>query len=533
MEQFGFYQELDIALNETDNELSFSEESDSSGDEDTHDWLQWGSNPFSPTIPPFTGSRGPKIEVPDSVKGCVDLFLSDELFENIATQTNLFATDFLANSTPTVQSRFNEWKQVASYEIRHFVALSILMGINTLPSIPDYWSTSILFHNPAYSAVMSRNRFQLISKFIHFADNTYYNSQDPYEDRLYKIRPLLNYLVGKFQEVYSPSQKVSVFEQILPFNRNIPSKKSSLGIKVFSLCDSSGYLVNVDIYTGKKETLDTAETDCKTLGLTDQTVLQLMQPILDKGHMLFVDSRFTSPLLFKLLINHGTTACGIVKKHRAQFPPQFTSKKMKSGESSHVVSDNLIGLRYRDKRSIYYLSTMHRPKLVPTMKKNRKGESVTKEQLVEDYNKNRGNLERNETLTNQHTFVRKCQKWSTKIAFHMFEAALFNAHVLYTVDQNRTMRYAEFKLAYVKSILEGVPRYTMIAENSSERHQSHQKQHFPMYVPMKNPKYTSPTKRCVHCYKKGQRKHSRYQCDSCVNNPGLCVDPCFREFHSK
>jgi len=428
MEQFAFYQELDIALNETDNELSFSEDSDSSGDEDTCNWLQWDSTPFTPLIPPFTGLRGPKVDLPDNVKDYVHLFLSDELFDDIATQTNIYAADFLANSTPTVKSRFNEWKPATSCELRHFIALSILMGVNPLPSIPDYWSTNILFHNPVYGAVLSRNRYQLLSKFIHFADNTCYNSQDPLEDKLYKIRPLLNYLVTKFQELYSPSQKVSITEQILPFNPNNLRKKASFGIKVFSLCDSSGYLFNVEIYTGKKERMDTSE-EGESLGPTGDLVMRLMEPILDRGHMLFVNTRFTSPLLFKLLVDRETPACGAVKKKRAQFPSQFTSKNMKSGESSHVASNSLIiGLRYRDKHNAYYLSTMHRPKLVPIMKKNRKGDSVTKEQLVDDYNQSKGIIEKNEVIIKQHTLVRNCQKWTTKVAFHMFEAALFNAH---------------------------------------------------------------------------------------------------------
>jgi len=133
--------------------------------------------------------------------------------------------------------------------------------------------------------------------------------------------------------------------------------------------------------------------------------------------MLFVDNWFTSPSLFKLLRSHETPDCGTLRKNRAQFPPLFTSKKMRARESSSMVNNNLLGLRYRDKRDVYFLSTMHRPKLVATPKKNKDGDNVMKEQVVNDYNQNMGNVDKNDATTSQHTIVRKCQKWTSKVAW--------------------------------------------------------------------------------------------------------------------
>ena len=406
------------------------------------------------------------------------------------------------------------------------------MGINNLPSISDHWSTDILFRNPVYNSVMSRNRYQLICKFLHFADNRRFDPQDPNRDRLFKIKPLLNYLVAKFQEVYYPSQNVSIDEQLLlhkgnlKFKQYIPSKRARFGIKFFSLCDSNGYLLNTEIYAGKNGVVNTPD-ECKSLGLTGQLVMRLMRPILDKGHMLFVDNWFTSPTLFNLLSIHQTPACGTLRKNRAKFPASFTSRKLQQGESVSVVNDKLLGLRFHDKRDVYFLSTMHRPRLVAIPKKNRQGDNVMKEQVVVDYNKNMGNVDKNDAVTCQHTIVRKCGKWTTKVAFHLFEEALFNAHVLYC-SSGRKITYTDFKITYVRQILNDVEKFSRLAEIPEKAIQG---QHFLQYIPVTNPKYQSPTKRCVECYKNGVRKQSRWQCDTCFGNPGFCIEPCFRDHH--
>lgn len=52
--------------------------------------------------------------------------------------------------------------------------------------------------------------------------------------------------------------------------------------------------------------------------------------------------------------------------------------------------------------------------------------------------------------------------------------------------------------------------------------------HFPEYVPS-TPKKTNATRRCKVCASRGLRKESRYYCAYC--NVGLCVTPCFKDFH--
>ena len=82
------------------------------------------------------------------------------------------------------------WKDVTIPEMKHFIALLLQMGICNLPSIDHYWSRDVLYRTDLWKHVMSRNRFQLILRFLHFNDNAF-----PSTKRLAKISPLEFFLI--------------------------------------------------------------------------------------------------------------------------------------------------------------------------------------------------------------------------------------------------------------------------------------------------------------------------------------------------
>ena len=55
--------------------------------------------------------------------------------------------------------------------------------------------------------------------------------------------------------------------------------------------------------------------------------------------------------------------------------------------------------------------------------------------------------------------------------------------------------------------------------------------HFPTLIPATQNK-EKPQKRCIVCYKNNVRRESRYHCEQCVTNPGLCAAPCFLRYHT-
>lgn len=86
--------------------------------------------------------------------------------------------------------------------MKEFLGITFLMGIFQKPNIQMYWSNDPLYSTPIFKQVMKRDRYLLLLKFLHFNDNDNMPGRDqPNPDQLYNIRPLVDPLFEKFQEV--------------------------------------------------------------------------------------------------------------------------------------------------------------------------------------------------------------------------------------------------------------------------------------------------------------------------------------------
>jgi len=94
------------------------------------------------------------------------------------------------------------------------------MGLVLYPKISDYWSRYFNYHSTFVPAGMSRNRFQDILRFLHFANYALVG-----DDRLGKILPLILPLVQNLKKFKTPGtvtvtdgtlQRMADFEAIHP-----------------------------------------------------------------------------------------------------------------------------------------------------------------------------------------------------------------------------------------------------------------------------------------------------------------------------
>ena len=100
-----------------------------------------------------------------------------------------------------------------------------------------YWKTDTRYDQ--ICAVMSRDRFELIKRYIHFNDNNKdKRKQDENRDRLFKIRPLFEALRQNCLS-QQPEEYNSINEQIISFKgrsllrRYMSNKPHKWGFKVF------------------------------------------------------------------------------------------------------------------------------------------------------------------------------------------------------------------------------------------------------------------------------------------------------------
>ena len=151
---------------------------------------------------------------------------------------------------------------------------------------------------------MPRNRYQSILRFVHFADN----SQTRMTQTVTGFTKLGHLLITLSPSSSPPtSQRISVDEELLlwkgrlVFKQYIPLKRARFGIKMFSLCENSGYLWNSYVYLGKEP--DRHATDrqlVNRLGSSGAVIPRLMENLLDKGYHVYVDNWYTSEALFFL-----------------------------------------------------------------------------------------------------------------------------------------------------------------------------------------------------------------------------------------
>ena len=91
--------------------------------------------------------------------------------------------------------------------------LSIVMAINKLTTIAEYWRVDNLISNDCILNKMARNCFCKILQNIHFADNR----KDNKTDKAFKMRPVIDHLRLKFSEVPSNDSTQNIDEHIVKF----------------------------------------------------------------------------------------------------------------------------------------------------------------------------------------------------------------------------------------------------------------------------------------------------------------------------
>ena len=155
-----------------------------------------------------------------------------------------------------------------------FIGMNIAMGIVSLPKLDQYCPLI------QYSLTRSSEPSCLVLGSV-------------------KIRPLITALEKHCRELYSPYQQLSIDESMigtkcrLSFIQYMSVELVKWGVKVWVLCDSvNGYICTFDVFTGK----DTSGSTVHAHELAYSIVMKLVQSYLKKGHIIYTDNYYSSPL---------------------------------------------------------------------------------------------------------------------------------------------------------------------------------------------------------------------------------------------
>ena len=150
------------------------------------------------------------------------LYLTDELFQLLVTETNWYASQFIAeregnNGSDDSYAGTSEDTTIA--EMKRFTELLILMGIVYKPTIPMYWSTRELHNRPIFSKVMPRTCFQLLLKFLHFNNNDLHDLKYEIEIGCTNSNCSLTYLESNVKK-YMNQGKILAFTSFLFYSKD-------------------------------------------------------------------------------------------------------------------------------------------------------------------------------------------------------------------------------------------------------------------------------------------------------------------------
>lgn len=105
------------------------------------------------------------------------------------------------------------------------------MSINRLPDRRDYWKITPLLHYTPNAGRISRDRFESIMRYLHFVDNTTLpvRREQGYH-RLGKVRPVVDHIVAKCEELYHLHCEVAIDEAMIKFHG-----RSAISLTPFSI----------------------------------------------------------------------------------------------------------------------------------------------------------------------------------------------------------------------------------------------------------------------------------------------------------
>ena len=346
-------------------------------------------------------------------------------------ETNKYAT----------QKQLKNWSDVSSDELKAFLGIIITMGAITLPNIDLYWSSDPYYRQDSVADVMTVKRFKKIREAFHCNDNeTAARRGEPNYDKLHKVRPVIDALNKKFQNVYVPSNCHSIDESMILFKgRSImkqfmPKKPIKRGYKVWVRADPvTGYISQFEVYTGKSPSAASQDP------LGSRVVKSLCESIHGSNYdypvLIIFDNFFTSFELMKDLLQKQLYAVGTVRTNKKTLPPQFkTKQKLKRGEQLAFIKNNVSAGVWQDNRPVHFLTTAHSAINVVTVQRKEKDGSkslVPCPKALRDYTAYMRGVDRFDQLKESYSVTRRSKKYWFRLFYFLVDAALVNAYILH------------------------------------------------------------------------------------------------------
>ena len=443
------------AVEESSDESSESIEDDESGDE-----RQWKRKPF---VPDYTENYACEPE-PDDVKTPYmhfKSFVDDELLGKISEQSNTY---FFQNKAPQNLT-------TTPKEIEMVIGILLKMGIVKMNNIKDYWS-NFTYYEPIAS-VMSRNRFQVLLRYIHFVDN-----EDPQVDKttkVWKIQPVLEHLRQNFLKLH-PEQHQAIDEMSIAYKgkrgpRQYNAKKpKKWHFTVYCRAGSSGLVYDFELFSGRHP------QPPSSAGVSGDVVIRLTNTLPENTTFkIFADNWFVSIPLIEALQNRGFQFTRTFRPNRIKISFQDEKLLKTAGRGSHDSlvhpGGKIVAVKWFDNRAVHLVSTYTGVEPISEIRrfnrKQREYVSIPCPAIIQEYNTFMGGIDLMDSLVALYKYVFKSCRWYMYIWHHMLHVALVNSWLLYRRHSRSEIPLKKFQLEVADNLIKvsvpvGRPRMSSI-----------------------------------------------------------------------
>ena len=359
---------------------------------------------------------------------------------------------------------------IPSYEeIRCFIGLLLWTSLAKFPNRRAYFMNSEIFNLPRFKKHTTRERFEQLILLLHFADN----EQIP-EDTIpakrfeAKLGNFISNYNNNCKKLLSPAKELSIDEMMIKFygrsvvRQYIKAKPTKYGVKLWAICcGCCGYSFTQDMYLGGT---------AGHVGGRD-VVLQLSEPFLDKGHVIYCDRFFSHLDLAAYLRSRKTGMVGttsatsllrdidyLVKhmhpltwaykwfQHDADF--KFHNKgivqDMRAKESVSLIVWMDKKYRTEDKKVVFITNCLpnipqsadqFQEKNIRDGQHKYSRQPVPSPPIVKAYNNRMGGVDRHDRLVGHHSIPLSSKRGYVKVFFHLLDSAVVNSWILFKTAQ--------------------------------------------------------------------------------------------------
>lgn len=387
---------------------------------------KWEKSDLRSSFPVFTPPAVPQQVYSDAIS-CFESFLTLDIITFLKNMFEKYA-----------KQRGDHNFQTDVDELRCFFAILFVSGHLQVSRWRMLWEVDTDTYNPLIASSMRRNRFEVLKRFAHCADNDNLAQGDKFA----KVRPLFDKLNKIFLEHAPLEERLSLDESMVPyFGRHgakqfIKGKPIRYGYKVWSLCNPAGYLIQFHPYQGKENDRPHME-----LGLGGSVVMTLVSKLPNnKSFKIYSDRYFSSLKLVQHLQNIGYGYTGTINPNRTEkCPLPLKSDVQKSARGTYDyltdTNTNITITSWNDNRPVLIISSCD--PVLPIREVNRwvskekKKVPVPQPYVIGQYNKFMGGVDRMDQNVNNYRVNIRSKKWWWTLFVFCLDSAMHNAWQFY------------------------------------------------------------------------------------------------------